>query len=42
MHNIFRKAEYQHWINLGCEYMKFHNPKKALKWLKKTVKVNKF
>jgi len=42
MCNIYRKTEYQHWINTGCEYMKSHNPKKAWKWLKTTAKVDKF
>ena len=38
MCNIYRKTEYQHWINTGCEYMKSHNPKKAWKRLKTTSK----
>ena len=42
MCNIYRKTEYQHWINIGCEYIKSHNPKKAWKWLKTTAKVDKF
>ena len=42
MCNHFRKEEYQHWINSGCEYMKSHNPKKAWKWLKKTAKTDKY
>jgi len=42
MCNIYRKAEYQHWINTGYEYMKFQNPKKIWKWLKTTAKVDKF
>jgi len=37
MCNIYRKTEYQHWINTGCEYMKSHNQKKAWKWLKTTA-----
>jgi len=42
MCNIYRKAEYQHWINTVCEYIKSHNLKKAWKWLKTTAKVDKF
>ncbi len=42
MCNQYRKEEYQHWINSGCEYMKSHNPRKAWKWLKRTAKVDKF
>ena len=29
--NIYRKAEYQHWSNTGCEYKKSHKPMKAWK-----------
>ena len=42
MCKIYRKAEYQHWINTVCEYIKSHNLKKAWKWLKTTAKVDKF
>jgi len=40
--NRFRKEEYQHWINSGCEYMKSHNPKFAWNWIKEAAKMNKF
>ena len=39
--NDFRKQEYLHWIQVGCEYMKSHNPKKAWKWIKRTAKIGK-
>jgi len=39
--NEYRKQEYLHWIKVGCEYVKSHNPKKAWKWIHRTAKTGK-